>query len=44
MTRAADWLDQPKDALVRPKDPIEYLRKLEFHRTVSGPEGYGFGA
>lgn len=44
LTRAADWLDQPKDALVRPKDPVEYLRKLEFHRSVSGPEGYGLAA
>ncbi|MFO1187164.1 MAG: homoserine kinase [Alphaproteobacteria bacterium] len=41
LTRALDWLDTPKDALVRPKDPAEYLRKLEFHRTVLGPEGYG---
>src|SRR5262249_17521134 len=41
LTRTIDWLDQPRDALVRPKDPLEYLKKLEFHRTVRGPEGYG---
>jgi homoserine kinase type II len=44
LTRTIDWLDQPKDALVRPKDPVEYLTKLRFHRAVAGPEGYGLGA
>jgi homoserine kinase type II len=44
LTRTIDWIDRPKDALVRPKDPIEYLKKLSFHRTVAGPEGYGLGA
>jgi homoserine kinase type II len=44
LTRTIDWLDQPRDALVRPKDPNEYLKKLSFHRGVAGPEGYGLGA
>jgi homoserine kinase type II len=41
MTRLYDWLHQVEGALVKPKDPREYLRKLRFHRTVSGPEAYG---
>ena len=32
LTRLDDWLDLPPGALVRPKDPLEYLRKLRFHR------------
>ena len=41
LTRLYDWLNQPAGALVRPKDPIEYLKKLRFHRGVSGLAGYG---
>ncbi len=41
MTRLYDWLHQVEGALVRPKDPREYLRKLRFHRAVAGPEAYG---
>ena len=41
LTRLYDWLNQPPGALVRPKDPREYLLKLRFHRTVAGPEVYG---
>jgi homoserine kinase type II len=41
LTRLYDWLNQPVGALVRPKDPIEYLRKLRFHRGIAGPAGYG---
>jgi homoserine kinase type II len=41
LTRLYDWLNQPVGALVRPKDPIEYLRKLRFHRGISGPAAYG---
>lgn len=41
LTRLYDWLNTPKDAFVTPKDPIEYLKKLEFHRHVKGPESYG---
>ena len=43
LTRLYDWLNTPKDALVTPKNPAEYLHKLRFHRAVGGPEGYGFG-
>jgi len=41
LTRLFDWLNQPSGALVRPKDPLEYLRKLRFHRSVTDPSGYG---
>lgn len=41
MTRLYDWLHRVEGALVRPKDPREYLTKLRFHRTVTGPEAYG---
>jgi homoserine kinase type II len=41
LTRLYDWLNQPPGALVRPKDPREYLTRLRFHQTMSGPEGYG---
>jgi homoserine kinase type II len=27
--------------MVRPKDPLEYLQKLRFHRAVAGPAAYG---
>ena len=36
-----DWLHHPDGALVRPKDPLEYLQKLRFHRQVSSPAAYG---
>jgi homoserine kinase type II len=42
LTRLYDWLHTPEDAFVTPKSPMEYIRKLEFHRTVKGPESYGF--
>ena len=41
LTRLFDWLNQPEGALVRPKDPLEFLRRLRFHRTVDGVGGYG---
>jgi homoserine kinase type II len=33
LTRLADWNDDRKEALVRPKDPLEYERKLAVHRA-----------
>lgn len=41
MTRLHDWLHRVEGALVRPKDPREYLAKLRFHRNVTEPEAYG---
>ena len=44
LTRLYDWLNQTAGALVRPKDPIEYLKKLRFHRGIAGPAAYGIDA
>jgi homoserine kinase type II len=41
LTRLYDWLNHPPGAYVRPKDPLEYLQKLRFHRRVDGPAAYG---
>jgi len=41
LTRLVDWLDVPAGALVRPKDPLEYFRKLRFHQTIGGVRDYG---
>jgi homoserine kinase type II len=41
LTRAHDWLFPIEGALVTPKDPMEYLKKLRFHRSVKSPEEYG---
>lgn len=40
LTRLYDWLNVPPGALVRPKDPLEYHRKLRFHRNISDATGY----
>jgi homoserine kinase type II len=44
LTRLYDRLNQTAGALVRPKDPLEYLKKLRFHRGISGPAAYGIDA
>jgi homoserine kinase type II len=44
LTRLFDWLNPPAGALVRPKDPLEYLRKLRFHRCIADAGGYGLDA
>ncbi len=41
LTRLVDWLAVPDGALVRPKDPLEYYRKLRFHQSVKSIEDYG---
>jgi len=41
LTRLYDWLNHVEGALVRPKDPAEYLKKLRFHRNIAGPASYG---
>lgn len=40
-TRLVDWFDRPDGALVRPKDPLEFVHRLAFHRGAAGPEAYG---
>ena len=41
LTRLVDWFDVPAGALVRPKDPLEYYRKLRFHQAVKSVRDYG---
>ncbi|HLH89258.1 MAG TPA: homoserine kinase [Xanthobacteraceae bacterium] len=41
LTRLVDWLNVPPGALVKPKDPLEYHRKLRFHQAVAGVRDYG---
>ena len=42
LTRLYDLLNHVEGALVRPKDPLEYLQRLRFHRGVRSPAEYGF--
>ncbi len=44
LTRAIDWLNVPPGALVRPKDPAEYQKKLNFHRSIKNASEYGLSA
>ncbi|HMA15958.1 MAG TPA: homoserine kinase, partial [Kiloniellaceae bacterium] len=41
LTRLYDWLNHPEGAFVKPKDPVEYWKKLQFHQQVHGPGAYG---
>ena len=41
LTRLYDWVHTPKDALVKRKDPQEYLAKLRFHRGAASLRDYG---
>ncbi|SHE72693.1 homoserine kinase [Kaistia soli DSM 19436] len=43
LTRLYDWLNVPPGALVAPKDPLEYWRKLRFHQSVADIRAYGIG-
>ncbi|MBP6011077.1 MAG: homoserine kinase [Alphaproteobacteria bacterium] len=42
LTRLYDWINRDAGALVRPKDPVEYLTKLRFHQTALGAASYGW--
>jgi homoserine kinase type II len=44
LTRLVDWFDVPPGALVRPKDPFEYYRKLRFHQAIDNARDYGIAA
>ena len=41
LTRLYDWLNHDTTALVRPKDPREFARRLRFHLAVKSPQEYG---
>jgi homoserine kinase type II len=42
LTRLYDWINRDADALVKVKDPNEYVTKLRFHQTASGAADYGW--
>lgn len=44
LTRLVDWLDVPPGALVKPKSPQEYFRKLRFHQAATSVRDYGVEA
>ena len=44
LTRVHDTLHPPSGALVEPKEPLDYLKRLDFHRAAAGPQAYGLGA
>ena len=44
LTRLVDWLNVPSGALVQPKDPLEYDRRLAFHRAANDASDYGRAA
>jgi homoserine kinase type II len=41
LTRLYDWFNTSQNALVKPKDPLEYRRKLRFHQSVRALSDYG---
>ncbi len=42
LTRCYDWLNTPAGAIVKPHDPLAYLRRLRFHQRVSSIAEYGY--
>ncbi len=41
LTRLYDWVHTPANALVKRKDPLEYLAYLRFHRAANSLADYG---
>jgi homoserine kinase type II len=41
LTRLHDWIFHPEGAMVTPKNPLEYYRKLRFHQSVTRPGELG---
>ena len=40
LTRSYDYLNTPKNAVIKIKDPKEYIDKLNFHRNLSSFKDY----
>ena len=40
LTRAYDYLNTPKDAFIKIKDPREYIQKLKYHQSMNNFEDY----
>ncbi|MFI3902794.1 homoserine kinase [Ochrobactrum sp. S1502_03] len=41
LTRLYDWLNVPDGSFVMKKDPMEYVRRMRFHRQVTSATEYG---
>lgn len=41
LTRLYDWMNTPEGSLVVKKDPLEYMNRLRFHRSVNSVSEYG---
>lgn len=41
LTRLVDWASTPRDALVRPHNPLDFADRLGFHRQARDPADYG---
>ncbi|HWT62555.1 MAG TPA: phosphotransferase, partial [Ochrobactrum sp.] len=41
LTRLYDWLTVPDGSFVMKKDPMEYVRRMRFHRQVTSATEYG---
>ncbi|MDE8348608.1 MAG: homoserine kinase [Acidocella sp.] len=41
LTRLYDWLNTPAGAMVTPKDPLDYYRRLRFHQQATSEAAYG---
>jgi len=41
LTRLYDWLTIPDGALVQKRDPMEFIRRVRFHRGIKSPTEYG---
>jgi homoserine kinase type II len=44
LSRLHDWLNPVPGALVKPHDPVQYLRRLRFHKNASSIGDYGVTA
>ena len=42
LTRVFDYLNLTEGAIVKIKDPLEYLKRLEFHDNVKNYNDYFF--
>lgn len=41
LTRLYDWVNTPAGAMVTRKDPLDYLKRLRFHRAARNMASYG---
>lgn len=41
LTRLVDWLNVPTGALVKPKDPLDYVKRLRFHQKIADARELG---